>query len=258
MAPRRIVLLLQADRALAARRGRGAADPEAADEDAVPAGGEGGKPSAQLALLKEYAKHPHAHAVVALFGGGLNRAFDALARQAAVITCEATADVVRVLEIEHGVRFDREAVELLRERAGADLGRLRADVERVVLYAAGRTTITKDEVKEVVGRATAAGGKKLWTELASRRAAGALRELELELADGAVPFMILGLLRSVVERTVASRDLPAAVDALMRTDLALKSSGGDARVLLERLVVELCGMRRERAGDPATGPERRT
>jgi DNA polymerase III delta subunit len=33
----------------------------------------------------------------------------------------------------------------------------------------------------------------------------------------------------------------AAVDALFRTDLALKTSGGDRRVLLERLVVELCG-----------------
>ena len=56
--------------------------------------------------------------------------------------------------------------------------------------------------------------------------------------------MILGLLRSVVERTVAARDLPRALDALLRTDLALKTSGGDPRVLLERLVVELCGMGR--------------
>jgi DNA polymerase III delta subunit len=38
--------------------------------------------------------------------------------------------------------------------------------------------------------------------------------------------------------------LPAAIDALLRTDLALKSSGGDPRILLERLVVELCGSRR--------------
>jgi len=28
---------------------------------------------------------------------------------------------------------------------------------------------------------------------------------------------------------------------LLRTDLALKSSGGEPQVLLERLVVELCG-----------------
>jgi hypothetical protein len=32
-----------------------------------------------------------------------------------------------------------------------------------------------------------------------------------------------------------------AIDAVFRTDLALKSSGGDPRILLERLVVELCG-----------------
>jgi hypothetical protein len=36
------------------------------------------------------------------------------------------------------------------------------------------------------------------------------------------------------------RRIPAAVEALFRTDLDLKSSGGDPRVLLERLVVELC------------------
>jgi hypothetical protein len=35
--------------------------------------------------------------------------------------------------------------------------------------------------------------------------------------------------------------VPAAVDALFRTDVAMKSSGGDTRVLLERLVAELCG-----------------
>jgi hypothetical protein len=34
--------------------------------------------------------------------------------------------------------------------------------------------------------------------------------------------------------------VPAAVDALFRTDVDLKSSGGDPRVLLERLVIELC------------------
>jgi hypothetical protein len=33
--------------------------------------------------------------------------------------------------------------------------------------------------------------------------------------------------------------VPAAVEALFRTDLEIKNSG-DARVLLERLVVELC------------------
>jgi DNA polymerase III delta subunit len=242
LAPRRVVILVQAERALAARKARPASAEDGGDEDGA---SEGGSKSAQLALLKAYAKQPHGHAVVALFGVGLHRTFDALAGQAAVVICEASADVIRELETEHGVRFDRDAADLLRQLAGADVARLRADVERVLLYAAGRKTIGRGHVTEVIGRAASGGGKKLWMEVAGRRAAPALRELELELAEGGVPFMILGLLRSVVERTVAPRDLPGALDALLSTDLALKTSGGDPRVLLERLIVELCATGRD-------------
>ena len=80
--------------------------------------------------------------------------------------------------------------------------------------------------------------------MAGRRTAAALRELGFELAEGAVPFMVLGLLRSVVERTVAAPNMPRALDALLRTDLALKTSG-NPRVLLERLVVEVCATRKD-------------
>jgi hypothetical protein len=72
----------------------------------------------------------------------------------------------------------------------------------------------------------------------------ALRQLGLALDGGGVPYMILGQLGYVVREKIAARDparVPAAVDALFRTDLDLKSSAGDPRVLLERLVVELCG-----------------
>jgi DNA polymerase III delta subunit len=75
-------------------------------------------------------------------------------------------------------------------------------------------------------------------------AATALRELRSRLEQGGVPFMILGQLAWAV-RTPPPRGrypahkLPAAIEALFRTDLALKSSG-DPRLLLERLVVELC------------------
>jgi hypothetical protein len=56
--------------------------------------------------------------------------------------------------------------------------------------------------------------------------------------------MILGQLGYFVrEKLVAidPRRVPAAVEAMFRTDLDIKSSGGDHRLLLERLVVELCG-----------------
>jgi DNA polymerase III delta subunit len=58
-----------------------------------------------------------------------------------------------------------------------------------------------------------------------------------------VSYKILGQLGWFVREKlpdIDSRRVPAAIDALFRTDLELKSSGGDPRVLLERLVVELC------------------
>ena len=74
-------------------------------------------------------------------------------------------------------------------------------------------------------------------------AAEALRQLGLALESGGVPYMILGQLAWFVREKlpfVDPRRVPAAIEALFRTDLELKSSGGDPRVLLERLVVELC------------------
>ena len=64
-------------------------------------------------------------------------------------------------------------------------------------------------------------------------------KLGLALDGGAVPFFLLGQLRFAAEKLPAVR-LRSGIDAVFRTDLALKSSGGDPRTLLERLVVELC------------------
>ena len=49
---------------------------------------------------------------------------------------------------------------------------------------------------------------------------------------------------------LAPEQLRPAVDLLLQTDVALKSSGGDAKVLLDRLVVELCAGKRARGGPP--------
>jgi DNA polymerase III delta subunit len=43
---------------------------------------------------------------------------------------------------------------------------------------------------------------------------------------------------------MAPHQVRPAVDALFRTDLDLKRSAGEPRILLERLVVELCAGKR--------------
>jgi hypothetical protein len=63
--------------------------------------------------------------------------------------------------------------------------------------------------------------------------------------------MVLGQLRWIAEKMPPAR-IGAAIDAVFRTDVALKSSGGDPRILLERLVVELCH------GGRSVSPRRRS
>ena len=78
--------------------------------------------------------------------------------------------------------------------------------------------------------------------------AAALRQLALMLDAGAPAEKILGQLGWLVRTkfpTFAPGKLRNAIDALFRTDLDLKRSAGDPRVLLERLVVELCARERK-------------
>ena len=70
----------------------------------------------------------------------------------------------------------------------------------------------------------------------------ALGEVQAVYCANVLGGMILGQLAWFVRDKLANLDprrVPAAVDALFRTDLDMKSSGGDPRILLERLVVEL-------------------
>jgi DNA polymerase III delta subunit len=89
-------------------------------------------------------------------------------------------------------------------------------------------------------------------------AAGALRQLALLLDAGAPAEKVLGQLGWLVRAkfpTLAPVGYRSAIDALFRTDLDLKRSAGESRVLLERLVVELCASRRQRgAMRPSSGP----
>ena len=132
---------------------------------------------------------------------------------------------------------------MLVARSGGDISKLRGDVERLLLFSEGRRTITADDVRDVV--TDQAGVDDEWAvvnAIAEGNAARALVETGLRLERGDSPHALVGQLRWWVSTKLAQGApgrAKAAVEALLRTDLALKSSGGDERVLLERLVVEL-------------------
>jgi DNA polymerase-3 subunit delta len=233
MAARRIVTVLEAEKLLVPRR-----ESKAADES--------------LAYLEAFLSDPPDHATVVFVCGSLDmrrRISKLLARVATVVDCgtiEDDADAERWIQARAGrvgPPLDRAAVRALIEQAGLDVRRLRAGLERVQLYALGQPTITAADV-----RAAVTAGPEAQTDFGVAKAIWrndcreALRELERALEAGVVPVMLMGQLRAAAEKAPGSR-LRAALEAVFRTDLALKSSGGDPRILLERLVVELCPKR---------------
>ena len=128
--------------------------------------------------------------------------------------------------------------------------RLRGDVDRLLLYAMGQKRITVEDVRELAGPAALQDDWAMTNAIESGRTGEALRQLALMVDAGAAPEKILGQLGWLVRSkfpAIAPAEVRGAVDAVFRTDQDLKSSGGDPRVLLERLVAELCAGKRTRA-----------
>jgi DNA polymerase-3 subunit delta len=230
MVPRRVVVVHEAEKLFVPKRDTKAA--EAAQE-----------------RLEAFLKEPPPHASLVFVCGALDqrrRAVKILLAEGQVVDCGTIADAadasrwVAARAQREGVTFAPGAARELVERAGLDLARLRSAFDRVVLYATGEPRVAAEHVREVVSAvAESAQNFGIANAIDKGDAAGALRQLAAALDGGAQPFFVMGQIRTAAERLRGPR-LGPAIEALFRTDIALKSSGGDPRILLERLVVELC------------------
>jgi DNA polymerase-3 subunit delta len=241
MAPRRVVLVFQAEAVLVPKR----------ESDAA---------SRALDLLESLITAPERLTALILVSGTLDRRgrmFKLLARHATLVECgvlESLADAERWVRnriAARGAQIEPAAARLLAERAGTDVKRLRNDVERLLLYALGQKSITLDDARELAGPAALQDHWAMTNAIEAGDGRTALEQLALLLESGAAPEMILGQLGWVVRAkfpVLAPAAIRPAVDALFRTDEGLKLSAGEPRVLLERLVVELCSRGRGRAG----------
>ena len=111
--------------------------------------------------FEAFIKAPEAHATVVLVASGLDRRraiVKTLFKRATVIDFGGLADTgdaqrwVRTEQKRRGVTIEPDAIRLLVARAGTDISRLRADFERVVLYATGQSTVCRSDVEAVVAR----------------------------------------------------------------------------------------------------------
>jgi DNA polymerase III subunit delta len=259
MGDRRVVVVLRAEKLLKPKRKGGArTEPENGERS------EEAEPASDLDALTAYVQAPVPTTTLVLVSADLDKTRKlgkTLLKHAAVVECwglkneknprfvdfRATArraeEIVRRAVAGAGQLIEPAAARLVAERAGIDIVRLRGDLDRLVLYAAGKPQITLADVQEVVSAETAQDDWAVTNAIQNRNAAEALRQLSLAMDAGAVPYMILGQLGWFVRDKLSAVDprrVPRAVDALFRADLDLKSSGGDPKVLLERLVVELC------------------
>jgi DNA polymerase-3 subunit delta len=261
MGDRRVVVVLRAEKLLKPKRG-GRKAAEAEDD-----GESGAEPPSDLDVLVNYLQDPVASSTLVLVSSDVDKARKigkALYKHATVVECwglkneknprfvdfRATArraeEMVRRTVAEAGQQIEPAAARLVAERAGIDIVRLRGDVERLMLYTVGKAKITLADAQEIVSAETAQDDWAVTNAIAQRNTAEALRQLSLAMEAGAVPYMILGQLGWFVRDKLPNVDVrrvPRAVDAMLRADLDLKSSGGDPKVLLERLVVDLCDRR---------------
>ena len=238
MSPKRIVITLRAERALQPKR-----ESEAAARDAE--------------ALSEFIDAPPDHVTLVLVSAALDerrRLTKRLLARATVVRCgqlETVADAQRWIRARMKAadkRMADEAVRLLADRVGPDTRRLRDEVDRLLLFCVEAAEITVADVRDVAGPAAAYDDWAVTRAIERGAAPVALKELGLALERGAVPHMVLGQLAWVARARLPAHRASGAVDAVFRTDYALKRSSGEPRILLERLVVELCATTGQRPG----------
>lgn len=264
MAPRRVVLVHDAEALLAPRRVK--------DEEPEVAPKRRAKAATPAEEFEAYLQRPEPTTTLVLETSGLDRGrrvTKLLLAHAVIVNTAALrseADVARWL----AARLDRDemriapdAVRALVDAVGwvptsapadrrhVDLPRLRSEVDKLVLYAAGESTITSAHVRDVVSSVDESSGVfALIDFVAAGQAVAALREVDALLESGSPPPMILGLVRTAAGKLRPDARARRAMAAVLDADLAIKSSRGEPRHVLERLVVELCGNVLER---PAAG-----
>jgi DNA polymerase III delta subunit len=247
MVPRRILTVHEAERLLSPRKSK--------DEDQEPLPGLESSLKRKRGLtpldeLEQYLESPEPLTTLVFVAGSLdaNRRLVKLVRKHAVaVDCGSLGDPdeaarwIKARVEREELRIEPQAVKVLLDATGLDLGRIRAEIDKLVLFVGGEPAITARHVREMVVPQSEPGedfalGKAIWNSNARR----ALREVAAALDHGLQPFFVLGQVRAAAARLQPESRIKDALDLVFRTDLAIKSSTGEPRFLLERLVIELC------------------
>jgi len=177
-----------------------------------------------------------------------------------------------------GLRFTRDALDLLLEEVGQDLRRLIGEVDKLEAWVDGRTDVTGEDVASLLGHGLGQPLYLLSDAFAARDAPLALTLLERLLGDGEAGLRVLATLHRTLRqvrgavamrearvpraqigarllpanmqfkldalldasRRWSERELAQAIEVMARTDRGIKQ-GADSAVALTSAVVVCCG-----------------
>ncbi len=247
MSPRRVIIVHEADRLLAPKRAK---EEDPSGEPQPVKKGKRAPAMTPAEELEAYIEQPEPMTSLVFVSGPLDanrRIVKLLRKHADVVDCgtlanprEAAMWITKRLEKDE-LAIEPKALALLLGTTGLSLGRIRAEIDKIVLYAAGESTITAAHVRDLVMPQNEPGEVfALMDAIRDANAVTALREVSALIDSGVQPPMILGQLRAATIRLRPDSRLKNGLEAVFRTDLAIKSSAGAPQYLLECLVVELC------------------
>ena len=245
MAPKRVVIVHEAERLLAPKRAKDEED--GPDAEAPKKGKRGATPAEEL---EAYVVNPEPMTTLVFVAGSLDanrRIVKLLRKHADVVDCgtlrdsrEAAIWITRRLEKDE-LTIEPKAIGLLLAATGLTLGRIRPEIDKLILYASGESSITTAHVRDlVIPENDSEGVFALIDAVRNSNAPRALLEISALIDAGVQPPMILGQLRAAAIQLRSDVRVRNGLEAVLRTDLAIKSSAGIPQHLLECLAVELC------------------
>jgi DNA polymerase-3 subunit delta len=248
MAPRRVVVVHEAERLLSPRKAKDEEDET--PRPAEPADKKRRKSVTPTEELEQYIASPEPLTTLVFVAGALDagrRLVKHVRKHAVIVNCgaldsdgEAARWIQKRLEKER-LAIEPRAIRMVLEATGLSLGRIRAEVEKLALYAADDRTITPRHVQDLVlATDEPTEGPVVGMAIKDGNAGRALSEIAA-LWDAGAPYLpILGQVRWAAGQLRPEARAKRALDLVLQTDIAMKSSGGDPRYLLERLVIDLC------------------
>ena len=233
-------------------------------------------PSPQTVLVMELESSPDSR----------RKAWKEIEKLVTVVQCDSlkewqVEDWVAEQARSRELPLDSEAIRYLASEFGSDLRRQIGELEKISLYA-GREKLDVQELAILLGRGKAQSIFKFTDAVASRQAAVALKQLGRLLDEGEPPLRILALLDRVLGQLLVAKelshkrgrsgqlmkvlrvppraaeniarwsdryeeqDLLDAIEGLFGCDRQLKTSGTPARLILEGLVLSVCGVGKPR------------